>query len=120
MKEPKIISPYLIVIILTLMMDSSFGCVPIPCDQWITCAMTKQRSVLKKRLEDFEGAIEANRKQTENQVKIIQEEILSYEQLRARITMEAIMLKKATHISNNIKSSAVTEQVIEVTKKGKK
>lgn len=123
MKKYRTVSPFLFLFLFSLMTSSILACYSCPCedyscDEWIECAMEKQRKVIEKRLEDFEGAVEANNNQTENHTKIIEEEILSYEQLRARITAEAIMLKKLTYISNNIKSSSTIEVVAKATKEG--
>jgi hypothetical protein len=82
-----------------------FPCMPL-CDPDVTYAMGKQRDTIKDRMDDFKSVVVANTKQTENQTLIIDQEILSYRRLLARVTKEAMLLKKASHISTTIKRNS--------------
>lgn len=94
-------------------------CCPGTCDISINYAMNKQRTSISDRLDDFIGVIRANREQTNNQNKIIGQEILSYVRLRERIKKEALLLKNAAHLSRQIHGSTVIEHALKNIKKGK-
>jgi hypothetical protein len=108
--------------------SSSFGtceiwpwfCVPnIPCDKVIKCVMAQQRKTIKARLDDLIHAIEENTRQTENQTKIIEQEVLSYTRLLKRVHKESLSLKEASHLSKKIKDSEALGATLDTTRKGK-
>jgi hypothetical protein len=81
--------------------------------------MNKERENLTDRLDDFIGVIKANIRQTKNQTKIIEQEILAYKRLRERIKKEQLLLQEASHVTKQIKDSSNLVQIIHIMKKGK-
>ena len=94
-------------------------CVSAPCNSVLTCAMTKQRKSLKARLEDLINTIKENTKQTENQTKIIEQEVLAYRRLLERVKKESLSLKEASYLVKKIKNSEALGTSIDIIGKGK-
>ena len=80
--------------------------------------MKKQRKTLNDRLDDLINTIKANTKQTEHQTKIIEQEVLAYKRLEARVRKEALSLKEARYLSKKIKDSVSIGSTIQTSKKG--
>jgi len=93
-------------------------CQKTSCDKVLKCVMKKQRETLNDRLDDLINTIKANTKQTKHQTKIIEQEVLAYRRLEARVKKEALSLKEARYLSNKIKNSVSIGSTIETSKKG--
>ena len=97
----------------------TMDCQDKDCDTVLQCAMGKQRDSLEDRLEDLEKAIEENTEQTEHQTKIIEQEVLAYNRLLARVKQESLSLKEASYLSKKIKDSESLGTIINTMGKGK-
>ena len=86
-------------------------CIP-DCSSVTSTAMTKQRGTIADRLDDFISVVHANVEQTDNQILIIQQEILTYRRLKARVLKEAMLLKRATKLTKQIKDNAADGIVV--------
>ena len=95
-------------------------CASSTCAASLNYAMkTKQKESLKKRLDDLIKTIEANTKQTKHQTKIIEQEVLSYKRLLARVKKESLSLKEALFLSKKIKDSESLGVTVDILGKGK-
>jgi len=96
------------------------GCSSSTCAASLNYAMkTKQKESLKNRLDDLIKTIEANTKQTKHQTKIIEQEVLSYRRLLARVKKESLSLKEALFLSKKIKDSESLGVTVDILGKGK-
>ena len=95
------------------------ACLDKDCDTVLECAMEKQRNSLEDRLDDLKKAIEENTKQTEHQTKIIEQEVLAYNRLLARVKQESLSLKEASYLSKKMKDSESLGTIINTMGKGK-
>jgi len=97
----------------------SWSCMSSPCDNVLNCVMNKQRETIKNRLKDLVNTIKANTKQTKHQTKIIEQEVLAYRRLLARVKKESLSLKEASYLSKKIKNSESIGNTVDITRKGK-
>jgi len=122
--EKKILLSILSIILITSKSSAIIcmgECPSSTCDATLIYAMKlKQKKSISDRLDNFIGIIKANIRQTKNQTKIIKKEILAYSRLLERIQKEALMLKEANHISQQIRESTILGESIKIIQKGKK